>query len=200
MLKQNAGLRGIQSSIGNLLSKIPVTPNQWTVLSLFVAALAAVMIARNELVNGLLLFALAGALDLVDGAVARARNEVSKLGGFIDGVADRFVEALFLFSFMFYSLPEVIVDSKIWLASVIFLGTCMPSFVRAYADHKGVVSKEKALAMGGLLERSERLILILIGLAGGIFYGMEVFVYALIIVSALSLLTILQRIHSVLTD
>lgn len=198
MLKQNAGLRGFQSSIGNILSRIPLTPNQWTVLSLLVAVLAAAMIASNELVNGLLLFALAGALDLVDGAVARARGEVSKLGGFIDGVADRFVEAIFLFSFMFYSLPQVIIDPKIWLASVIFLGTCMPSFVRAYADHKGVVSQEKALAMGGLLERGERLILILVGLAGGIFYSMEVFVYSLILVSFLSLMTILQRIFSVL--
>jgi phosphatidylglycerophosphate synthase len=194
MLKQNAGLKGLQSKIGNILSRIPLTPNQWTILSLLVALSAAFMIANDELLNGLLLFALAGALDMVDGAVARARGQVSKLGGFIDGVADRFVEALFLFSFMFYSLPEVIIDPKIWLASVIFLGTCMPSFVRAYADHKGVVSQEKALAMGGILERSERLILILIGLAGGIFYSMEVFVYSLILASFLSLVTIVQRI------
>ena len=95
---------------------------------------------------------------------------------------------------MFYSLPEVIVDAKIWLAAVIFLGTCMPSFVRAYADHKGVVSQDKALAMGGILERSERLILIIIGLAGGMLYSMEVFVYSLILASALSLVTIIQRI------
>jgi archaetidylinositol phosphate synthase len=191
MLKQNAGLRGIQGTIGKLLSAIPLSPNQWTLLSLLVAAVAAAMIASGALINGLLLFALAGAFDMVDGAVARARGEVSKLGGFIDGVADRFVEALFLFSFMFYPLPEVIIDPRIWLASVIFLGTCMPSFVRAYADHKEVLSREKALAMGGLLERSERIILILVGLAGGIFYSMEVFVYALILVS---LVTILQRI------
>lgn len=197
MLKQNAGLRGLQGKIGNVLSRIPLTPNQWTILSLLVAVLAAVLIAKDELLYGLLLFAMAGALDMVDGAVARARGEVSKLGGFIDGLVDRFVEALFLFSFMFYSLPEVIVDAKIWLASVIFLGTCMPSFVRAYADHKGVVSQEKALAMGGILERSERLILILVGLAGGIFYSMEVFVYSLILVSALSLVTIAQRLISV---
>jgi archaetidylinositol phosphate synthase len=194
MLKQNAGLRGIQGTIGKLLSAIPLSPNQWTLLSLLVAAVAAAMIASGALINGLLLFALAGAFDMVDGAVARARGEVSKLGGFIDGVADRFVEALFLFSFMFYPLPEVIIDPRIWLASVIFLGTCMPSFVRAYADHKEVLSREKALAMGGLLERSERIILILVGLAGGIFYSMEVFVYALILVCALSLVTILQRI------
>ena len=194
MLKQNAGLRGLQGKIGAALSRIPLTPNQWTMLSLLVAIIAAAMISAQELLVGLLLFALAGALDMVDGAVARSRGEASQLGGFIDGISDRFVEALFLFSFMFYPLPEVFIDSRIWLAAVIFLGTCMPSFVRAYADHKGVISREKALAMGGVLERSERLILILAGLAGGIFYSMDVFVYSLILAAFLSAVTVMQRV------
>lgn len=193
MLKQNAALRRMQSGVGNALSRIPLSPNHWTMLSLAIALLAGAMIAYGELMAGLALFALAGALDMVDGAVARARGEVSAYGGFLDGVADRFVEAIFLFSFMFYPLPMVIVDARIWLASAVFLGTCMPSFVRAYADHKGVVSKEKALAMGGLLERSERIILLVLGLAAGILLSMELFIYALILVSALSLITIMQR-------
>jgi phosphatidylglycerophosphate synthase len=195
MLKQNTELKGIQKTVGSILSAIPLTPNQWTVLSLAVAVLAAAMIAYGELFSGLILFAVAGALDMVDGAVARARDQVTKYGGFIDGLADRFVEAVFLFSFMFYPLPEVIIDPRVWLASVVFLGTCMPSFVRAYVDHKGVVPREKALAMGGLLERSERIILLVAGLAGGIIYSMEVFVYSLILISVFSLVTIAQRIR-----
>ena len=193
MLKQIGFLKKLQQSLGQLLSAIPLSPNQWTVLSILVALVAGAMIASGDLFLGLVLFAAAGAFDLIDGAVARARGEVSKLGGFIDGVADRFVEAIFLFSFMFYALPVVFVDPKIWLAAVIFLGTCMPSFIRAYADHKGVVSREKALALGGLCERSERLGILVLGLAAGILLSMEYFVYALILVSALSLITIAQR-------
>lgn len=177
---------------------IPLTPNQWTMLSV-VAALAAgvVVAARQDLVLGLALFAVAALLDLVDGAVARARSETSALGGFLDGVADRFVEAVFLFSFMFYPLPVVVIDPKIWLAALVFLGTCMPSFIRAYADHKGVIARERALALGGVCERSERLGLVIIGLAAGMLIGMDWFVYAVILASALSLITIIQRLAGI---
>jgi len=194
MLKQAEGPGKIQGLVGSALAPLPLTPNQWTLLSVAAALAAGTVIAvRQDLAAGLVLFAVAALLDLVDGAVARARGEVSALGGFIDGVADRFVEALFLFSFMFYPLPIVLVDPKIWLAGLVFLGACMPSFIRAYADHKGVMTREKALALGGIFERSERLGLVIIGLAAGMLFSMQLFVYAIILASALSLVTIIQR-------
>jgi archaetidylinositol phosphate synthase len=198
MLKQAEGPRKIQSGIGSALAVIPLSPNQWTLLSLLVALAAGTVIAlRQDLGLGLILFAVAALLDLVDGAVARARNEASALGGFMDGVVDRFVEAIFLFSFMFYPLPVIIIDPRIWLAALVFLGTCMPSFIRAYADHKGVITRQKALALGGIFERSERLGLVIIGLAAGMLLSMGFFVYAIILASALSLVTIIQRLADI---
>jgi phosphatidylglycerophosphate synthase len=194
MLKQNEGLRGIQTSLGKILSVIPLTPNQWTFLSVVAALAAAFSVAyTGNLILGLALFALAAIFDVIDGAVARARNEASALGGFVDGVADRFVEASFLFSFMFIQLPAILIDPKIWISLLVFLGTCMPSFIRAYADHKGVMTREKANALGGICERSERLLIILIGLAAGMLVSMEYFVYSVIFAAALSLITIIQR-------
>ena len=201
MLKQNDASKGMQSKLGTALSVIPITPNQWTVLSVVLALAAASVIAVTGNVGlGLALFALAAIFDIIDGAVARARGEVTKLGGFIDGVADRFVEAIFLFSMMFLPLPLILVDAKIWVALLIFLGTCMPSFIRAYADHKEVITKEKALALGGIFERSERLILLVIGLAAGIIYSMDLFIYAVIFSCVLSLITLLQRLAMILAQ
>ncbi|MGV8085570.1 MAG: CDP-alcohol phosphatidyltransferase family protein [Candidatus Bilamarchaeum sp.] len=194
MLKQPKAVKETQNKIGKMLSMIPISPNQWTLLSLVIAGIGAYQITQNDLYFGLILFAFAAACDLVDGAVARARNEVSKMGGFIDGVCDRFVEALFLFAFMFYPLPVIFIDTKIWLASLIFLGTSMPSFIRAYADHKEVISKEKANKLGGICERSERLLVILIGLGVGLVQtNLNYFVYSVIIASCLSSITIMQR-------
>lgn len=198
MLKQVDLFRKLQASLGVALAAIPLSPNQWTMISVLIAFAAAAMIASENLLPGLLLFAVAAAFDLIDGAVARARGQVSKLGGFIDGVADRFVEAAFLFSFMFYPLPWIFLDSDIWLAAVIFLGTCMPSFVRAYADHKEIIAKQKALALGGICERSERIGIIVLGLAAGIFVSMEFFVYALMLAAFLSAVTVLQRLSAIL--
>ncbi len=198
MLKQDQGLKGLQSSLGKALAVIPLTPNQWTFLSVALALLAAISVAiTNNLILGLAMFVLAAVFDAVDGAVARARDEVSALGGFIDGVADRFVEAAFLFSFMFIPLPTIIIDPKIWLALLIFLGTCMPSFIRAYADHKGVMGREKANAMGGIFERSERLLVVVLGLAAGMLVSMDYFVFSIILASVLSAATVLQRFAAV---
>ncbi|MDD5340728.1 MAG: CDP-alcohol phosphatidyltransferase family protein [Candidatus ainarchaeum sp.] len=198
MLKQAEGPRKIQDTIGEALAAVPLSPNQWTLLSVIAALAAGAVIAvRQDLGLGIILFAIAALLDLVDGAVARARRETSALGGFLDGVADRFVEAIFLFSFMFYPLPIILMDPKIWLAAFIFLGTCMPSFIRAYADHKGVITRERALALGGLFERSERLGLVILGLAAGMLLSMQFFVYAVILACALSLVTIIQRLAAI---
>ncbi len=198
MIKQNAPIRNLQKSIGNVVSKVPISPNSWTVLSLIVAFLGAFVIAvYQNIAIGLILFAFAALLDALDGAVARARGEVSKSGGFLDGVVDRFVEAIFLFSFMFVPLPNILIDPKIWISGLIFLGTCMPSFIRSYADHKEVISKKEANALGGLFERSERLISITIGLGAGLILSMDWFVYALIGANILSGITIIQRLHQI---
>ncbi len=201
MLKQDQGLKGLQSQIGRALAVIPLTPNEWTFLSVALALIGALAVAAtSNLAIGLFLFVLAALCDAIDGAVARARDEVSALGGFIDGVADRFVEAAFLFSFMFIPLPSIIIDPRIWLALLIFLGTCMPSFIRAYADHKGVLAREKANSMGGVFERSERLLVVVLGVAAGMLVSMDYFVFAIMLASALSAVTIIQRFAAVLSQ
>lgn len=194
MLKQSGPLKKIQQSVGKTLAALPLTPNQWTIISLLLAIIAGLSIAlTRQLAAGLALFAIAAIFDAIDGAVARARGRVTNMGGFIDGVVDRFVEASFLISLMFIPLPVVLIDPKIWLAILIFTGTCMPSFIRAYAEHKGVISKEKAHSLGGICERSERLAIIVIALGAGIFLGMEYFIYGAILATCLSLVTIMQR-------
>jgi len=98
---------------------------------------------------------------------------------------------------MFVTLPDFLFPAKIWLAGVIFLGTCMPSFIRAYADHKEVLTTKEALALGGICERGERLVILIIGLVAGISLSMEYFVYSLALVCIFSLVTIIQRMLAV---
>ena len=70
-------------------------------------------------------------------------------------------------------------------------------FERAYSEHKGVLSREKALALGGICERSERLAIVIMGLAAGLAISLDYFIYALILVCVLSLMTIMQRVLAV---
>ena len=53
---------------------------------------------------------------------------------------------------------------------VLIFGAMMTSFVRAYADHRGIVKDPAELKrMGGLLERMERLMLLYAGMFLGLF-------------------------------
>jgi archaetidylinositol phosphate synthase len=199
MLKQRRSSGRVQEFLGRALAFIPLRPNHWTVLALLLGAMGAFSIAlMHDLTLGIAFFMLGAALDLVDGAVARARNEATKFGGFLDGISDRFMEALFLFSLMFYPMPTILIDPKIWLAGLVFMGTCMPSYIRAYSEHHGLLNHASARNMGGIFERSERLVLLILGLGAGILLGMEYLVSAVIIAFFLSCVTVMQRIWYVL--
>jgi hypothetical protein len=71
----------------------------------------------------------------------------------------------------------------------------MPTFVRAYADHRGVVTDQADLKkMGGFFERFERLLLIYVGMLLSIAYESDaILAQAVALVAVLSNLAALQR-------
>lgn len=179
------------------LARLGISPNGWTALALAVAVGGFFALWGGSLLNGLILFLISGALDIVDGAVARAAGRASATGAFLDGIIDRYVEALLILGLLFYlgPGPEFIIPVGAWISILIF-GAVMTSFVRAYADHRGLVRDQKILAteMGGLLERAERLILIYAGMMGALLFGDGWLLGAIVIAAVLSNLTAVQRI------
>ena len=193
MLKSAGAAGGISSSLGKYLGWVPLSPNQITVLSVLSAVLGFALFYFGNYWYGFAAFILAFVLDAVDGAVARARGETSKLGGFLDGVSDRLVEFFLLLSLLFVPLGMPYAPDAVWIIFVLFFGTCMTAFVKAYANYQGVLSKEEADKMPGILERGERgaLLMVFVFL---VLYG---FAYAWVlfaIIALLSLLTFVQRI------
>jgi phosphatidylglycerophosphate synthase len=170
MLKKNAGLKGVQASLGEIFSALPITPNQITALS-FLSALAGLWLAYlGAPFISLVLFILAGALDALDGAVARAKGMVSKKGAYIDGIIDRLVEFLFILSFFFFSLPDAILPSWLSLLLILFFGSAMTSFATAYAEHRHVADSKKIARQPGILPRAERLLLLFAAFLAAPFY------------------------------
>jgi len=147
-----------------------------------------------------LLFLLSGFIDAVDGAVARVTNSVSNLGAFLDGIIDRYVElALYVGLWLYFGNAGVAIpflSNGMWFILLLF-GALMPSFITAYADHRGVVTEpEDHRKMGGLMERSERLDVILLGMLAAHFNPVWL-AYAVIMVTVLCHFTVLQRIFYV---
>jgi archaetidylinositol phosphate synthase len=176
-------------------SALGLGPNYWTMLSLVPASAGFLALASHRLAAGLVLFAASGFIDMVDGAVARVTNSSTASGAFIDGVLDRYVELFLCLGLTLYLGPEayLLLPIPFWLVLMIF-GSVMTSFVRAYADHRGVL-RDPILQkkMGGLLERAERLIVLYLGMLLGIF-DENWLLWAIIVVAVLSNVTAVQRI------
>jgi phosphatidylglycerophosphate synthase len=188
MLKSKLDTEKLTVQLGLLFSKLGISPNTWTFLALFLAVCGFLSLAIcQDLVKALGFFVLAGFLDMVDGAVARVTGRASALGAFLDGVVDRYVELLLYLGLLLYGINAA------WISLLIF-GAFMPSYVRAYADHKRIITdKNEQKKMGGLLERAERLILVYIGMFLGIF-NFIFLEYMIILTTLLANFTAFQRI------
>lgn len=112
------------------------------------------------LVNDLYVFALIAfvfnGLDLLDGMVARMQNKVTAFGGFLDSTIDRFADFTVLVAFGFAGLVawEVILP--------LVLLTYLISYIRSRTE---LAAKGTLVASVGLVERTERLLVIFLGLA-----------------------------------
>ena len=194
MLKANLRSEKTDRLAGGL-ARLGLSPNTWTLLSLVPALLGLAALIMHQLAYGLVLFALSAFIDIVDGTVARATNQATDRGAFIDGVVDRYVELLLYIGLLLYvgrgefmNLPN-----EAWFMVLMF-GALMTSFVRAYADHRGIVTDPDELKrMGGLLERLERLMLLYAGMFLGLF-NTEWMMAVIAITAVLANATVLQRI------
>ena len=178
-------------------SRLGLSPNALSMMALVLAVCGFFALGTRHLFAGFLLFLLSGFMDMVDGAVARATGKASKVGAFLDGVLDRYVEGLLILGLMFYLGPEVrfLVPIGVWIVILVF-GSLMTTFVRAYADHRGLVKDQKILAkkIGGFLERAERLMLLYAGMTGALLFDDIWLVGAIVVTAILSNLTAVQRI------
>lgn len=200
MIKSSFDTEWLSVRLGIALSGLGISPNTWTVLALVPAALGLLSLFYGNLFLALLLFVLSGAIDAVDGAVARVTKNVSSLGAFLDGVIDRYVEMALYLGLLFYLWGTyLLVPSQVWITLLVF-GALMPTFVRAYADHRGVVTDpEKQKKMGGLVERFERLCLIYAGMLLGLF-DVRALLALVATTAILSNITALQRIMYVIGE
>jgi phosphatidylglycerophosphate synthase len=183
--------------LGIAFAQFPLSPNKWTIISLLPAIAGIYFLLRHELAYALFLFALAAAMDAIDGGVARVMGKVTNYGAYLDGMTDRFVEAAMLFGLMLFGYPDWMVPGWMWLTGMLFFGTTMTTFSRAYADHRKVVTEKELLdRMGGILERAERLMLIFASMIA--YFIMPVYAtYIMAFGVLLAAVTVLQRMWAV---
>ena len=143
--------------IGNGLRRTGLTPDHLTVAGIVIAVGAAVMIARGQLIIGLVLVILAALPDLFDGALAKASDASSQRGAYFDSVIDRLTDATLFGGVAWYLASNDSAHMAILPYAIMALSSII-SYQRAKAESLGLDAK------GGLMERAERIILLCFGL------------------------------------
>ena len=192
MLSENREkFKKIEIKTGEFFSKLGLTPNQYTLISLFFAILALYFLTRIDLIPALIFFLLATLLDFIDGAVARFTQRETKKGAYLDTICDRYVEGIILLGFLFLPLKGFfLLPAGIWIF-LAFFGSLMTTYAKAAAREKEMVTEE---LKKGLWGRGERVILIFLAMFLGIF-NLSWMLYPIVILAILSNLTAIQRIY-----
>ncbi|GAA4555796.1 phosphatidylinositol phosphate synthase [Pseudonocardia xishanensis] len=178
----------VTDPIGRALVQRGVAPDVVTVIGTVGASAAALwFLPRGQLAIGPWVITFFVLLDLVDGAMARARGAGTPFGAVLDSVCDRIADGA-LFAGLAWWCLGVGDERVLGVAALICLVSGqLVSYVKARAEGMGLS------ADGGLVERAERLIVVLLGtfLHGvGVPYALHVALWGL---AAASVFTVFQR-------
>ena len=154
--RKTAGNR-LTHLIVQLLAKTPVSPDviTWTGFILTLGA-AALIITEHLFAAGFVVL-IAGFFDMLDGALARMTNKVTRFGGILDSTLDRLSEAVLLLGIL------VVYAREQSMLGIIFVGltlisSLLVSYIKARAEALGLECEV------GLFTRPERVVVLAIGL------------------------------------
>lgn len=142
------------------LAAARVTPTMLTTAGFLGNILAAWLAAQGDLRLAGVAVLFFGALDMLDGALARATGRASRFGALYDSTLDRLSEAAVLGGLLWHALQSGS-DEQAMLAFVATVGSLMVSYVRARSEGLGLALRD------GLFTRSERVVLVGIALIFG---------------------------------
>ena len=184
--------RAALAPVVNVLAAGGVTPNSVTVVGLVLVFAASLLIWQRSLLLGAVILAIGAASDALDGGLARAQGGGTPFGGFLDSTLDRIGEAVVYLGIAAFWLDRTAQPFvPVMLAGLALSGSFLVSYSRARAEAAGFT------ASNGLAPRTERLIILVLGVAlAGL--GHPIFlVLAMGVIATLAWVTVAQRIWNV---
>jgi CDP-diacylglycerol--glycerol-3-phosphate 3-phosphatidyltransferase len=160
--------------VAHTLGRTRITASALTVIGTILMSVAAWL-----LMNGCFLWAAititgASMFDVLDGALARVKGTQSAFGAFLDSTLDRYAEVLIYGGLIVYYSSSSTFTLENMLVYATVTGSLLTSYIRARAESTGYSCSV------GIVERPERLIILIIGLFTN---------YVLIALIALTVLT-----------
>jgi CDP-diacylglycerol--glycerol-3-phosphate 3-phosphatidyltransferase len=166
------------------LARAGVTPDMVTVTGTVGSVAGAVLlIGTGHLFWGAFTVTVFVLLDMLDGALARARGGGSVFGAVLDSVGDRAADAAIFGALVWWYSDGGDNRLLVLLALVCLVLGVLTSYIKARAEGAGLTCDV------GIVERTERLILVLVGtgLSGlGVPYAVHVALWVLLVGSAIT--------------
>lgn len=162
-----ARVRLIAVPVALLLGKLGLTPNALTIVGFLGTCVAAAAAAAQAWVLAGVLVITFGIFDLFDGALARATNQTSKFGAFLDSTLDRTGENL-VYVGIAVGCAAAGFTLGVGLAALAMATASVVTYARARAEAVGLHGEV------GIAPRPERLVVLALGLiVTGILGGLE---------------------------
>ncbi len=181
------------SPIARLLLRLGVSPDAVTVVgTLGVSFGALFFFPRGQLLTGVLVVTAFVFSDLVDGHMARLSGTSSSWGAFLDSTLDRLGDAAIFGGLVLYFMGPGESDVYAALALYCLVRGATTSYARARAESLGMEAR------GGLAERADRLVAILVMTGLSVIFDQAWFVpFTLAVLALASTVTVVQRILAV---
>lgn len=144
----------IEKKVASYIGNIPIHPNIVTLAGIVPSLLFMYFLMHGNYTFALFAY-IGNFLDFVDGIIARTQGKTSKFGGFLDSVVDRGVDCILICAFGFAEIVrwEIVIPLSI------------VSFLISYARSRGELATGGTVIFNvGIIERTERLISIYVGL------------------------------------
>jgi len=140
-----------------VVAKTGLSPNSLTLFGFLLNVGVAYILATGHFLLGGSLVLVAGAFDLLDGALARVTGKSTRFGALLDSTIDRYSEAALLFGLVVYFARNDATTELILLFAAV-VGSMLISYVRARAEGLGLDAEI------GIMRRTVRICTLAVGL------------------------------------
>ncbi len=186
------GGRALLAPLIRVAMALHLSPNGITVIGLSLTILASTLVAFDVLLIGAAILAFGSILDAVDGGLARAQGTGTPFGAFFDSTLDRSGEAILFVgvgTWILRTQPDPTLPMLVLMVAM--AGSLLVSYAHARAQGIGLAAEV------GLAPRTERLVLVIAGVAlAGLGFTAGL-IGILVILAILTVITVVQRIRHV---
>lgn len=145
--------RRLSRPLAARLARTRITPNQVTWIGGTVGMAGVVLVALQQFYLAVALLVISGILDCTDGDLARAKDQVTRYGAYLDHMMDRWVDGALVVALVLTNFETL------WLVGLLaMMGTYMATAPRTKAEAEGVS------CLVGLATRDLRMLIWWVGL------------------------------------